>query len=613
MGRRSLGVALGLLALLAAHPAAIHPWQRFDLLTHPPSLEREPHTAAGQPWRVVESMLGGAEVHGLTRGPHQQLLSFSRRVAGEVEALQQSPGSRLVWSVTLGAEPYLSTTPLEGGPGDSYRIAVRDSTGEAEIYRASAPPPSTFAPPAVEIDLSAWAGRPVDLVFEIRAGDGSRSTASWGSPAVYWRNSAPLVPPRAGPPNILLITVDTLRADVIGPRPGGPSATPEIDRLARQSDVYTDAFTAVNATNPSFASIFTGRYAKDHGVYNLTTPLAPGQATLTQALAAAGYDTLAVISAHHLGDRNSGLGRGFRTVVQADRQFAAELAVESAMGWLARAGAPFFAWVHLFDPHTSHTPPAPYSIGRRPATASGLGPVRAWLDFRSLGSREFDEPDLAGNRDLYLGEVAYVDRQVGRLIAYATSRGLLANTVVVFVADHGESLGEHGILYRHVGLYDTTTHVPLMIRWPGQRPGRTLRGLVQTLDLFPTLLRAAGLEPPADQDGRALGELFAEGRRGRTAVFAEHAEALGAMVRTSRHLYFESRGNGWIPDGRYLFDVARDPEELRNLAGEGRPEEPRLREALRAFLSQRRPLPGVARRRALSDEDRANLRALGYL
>src|SRR5262249_41502659 len=144
---------------------------------------------------------------------------------------------------------------------------------------------------------------------------------------------------------------------------------------------------------------------------------------------------------------------------------------DMTIDWLAGhagRGKPFFAWVHLFDPHTPHTPPEPYALGFRPSEATGLTPPRLWVPFRAPGPRPFTEPVLGADRALYYGEVAYVDRQVGRLLGWLRSRDLLDDTLAAVVADHGESLGEHGIRFRHVGLHDTTTHVPMMIRWPGR-------------------------------------------------------------------------------------------------------------------------------------------------
>jgi arylsulfatase A-like enzyme len=484
--------------------------------------------------------------------------------------------------------------------------------------------PAPLAPAAVEVDLSPYAGRRIDLLLQI---DGPAVHAPgqpvpsvlWGSPAVYSRKDLPAArqASRGNRPNILLIGIDTLRAEALGAWGKEPSPSPSLDRLAGESDVWLDAYSALNVTNPSFASILTGLYAKNHGVYDLKTPLPPSHVTLAERLAAAGYDTLALISASHLGDHNSGLGQGFAEIRTATEQSAAELNVDATMDWLdahAQQTRPFFIWLHLFDPHTPHTPPEPYALGFRPAEAVGLAPVRAWVPFRPPEPRGFDEQVLGGGRDLYYGEVAYLDRQVGRLLGFLASRGLLRDTVVAVVADHGENLGEHGIRYRHVGLFDTTTHVPLMIRWPGrgERPGRRIAGLVQTIDLFPTLLAAAHLQAEGPVDGQDLRELTAGRRAGRRAVFSEHSGRLGVSVRTPAYRYTLSQGNApFIPDGPALYDLKADPQESRNLAGRGLPAEQELNDLLLRWLADRRKSP-APQSRDLTQEEVQRLRSLGY-
>jgi arylsulfatase A-like enzyme len=652
---RLLALALACLAADCARerpPAPPPPWERVDLWLAKPAVETPP---GGRRWvRAVSqtiSFLGAAEVRDMSKVPASQLAAFPRRTAGQVRALAQAAGSRLAWRVRLGSEPYLSFVPLgsEAGCACTYRVAARGPDGaERELFRRPVAPVGPIAPAAVELPLGAWAGGTVDVLLEVRplgaavtaaVDHEAPPTALWGSPAVYSRRppeapgggvsgaapeQPPPVPPTAGA-NVLLLGLDTLRADALGPWGRKPTLTPEIDRLAAQSDVWLDAFSTFNATNPSFASIFTGLYGKDHGVYDLATPLPRAQTTLAELLRRRGYETLAIISARHLGDHNSGLGQGFQEVTLAGEHFAAELAVDMAMDWIAapeRKGRPWLAWVHLFDPHTPHTPPRPYALGSRPAAAYGLAPVAAWTPFRRTGPRAFDEPVLGGNRDLYDGEVAYLDRQVGRLLDFLGSRGSLERTIVVFVADHGESLGEHGVLYRHVGLHDTTTHVPLMIRWPagggeradeGRPRGRRIHGLVQTIDLFPTLLAAVGLPVPP-QDGVDLRELTAGGRRGRRAVFAEHASRLGAMVRTTGRKLILSEGNTrFFPDGASFYDLCTDPREERSLAGRGLAEERQLGELLRRWLAARRPRPAPATPQVLTEEERKRLEALGYL
>jgi arylsulfatase A-like enzyme len=286
-----------------------------------------------------------------------------------------------------------------------------------------------------------------------------------------------------------------------------------------------------------------------------------------------------------------------------------------AAGEAGATAAPFFAWLHLFDPHTPHTPPGPYAVGFRPSGWNGLGPVTSWIPFRRPGERSFAQPVLGGERDLYAGEVAYLDRQVDRLMGFLASRGLLDQSVVALVADHGENLGEHGIDYRHAGLWDTTVHVPLLVRWPaasGQPGERRLEGLVQTLDLFPTLLAGAGVEPPAGQDGTDLRQLTHDGRLGRRAVFAEHSNGTGVMARTATHKYVRMAGERSISDGVYLYNLANDPAEKRNLAGRGLPVERELAALLDRWLKDRREAP-AAESRTLSEEERRQLEALGYL
>lgn len=574
------------------------------------------------------SFLGAEEVRDMSRVPPQQLVAFPKRTAGQIRAMEQMAGSRLKWRVKIGQDAYFSFIPLgyEKPCPCTYRFGVRESPGKIkELYRVEAPPVAPLAPAAVEVDLTEYTGREVDLLIQIEAPVEALTsapgrpfpTALWGSPAIYQRRSPPAAASggSAKRPNILLIGIDTLRADHVGAWGRDPSLTPAMDRLAGQSDVWLDAYSVFNVTNPSFASILTGFYGKNHGVYDLQTPLPRSHVTLAEHLRQAGYETLALISAAHLGDHNSGLGQGFQDVTRATEHFAGELAVDMTLDWItARDGKrPFFAWVHLFDPHTPHTPPQPYALGFRPAEPMGLSPVRLWVPFRKPGPRSFDENVLGGNRDLYGGEVAYLDRQVGRLLDFLESRGMLENTLVALVADHGEGLGEHGVLYRHVGLHDTTTRVPLMIRWPGrERQGRRIHGLVQTIDLFPTLMASAGLKAPP-QDGTDLRELTAEGKTGRRAVFAEHAGRLGLMVRTPEHKYILSQGNArFFPDGAYLYDLKADPGEIRNLAGRGLPAEQRLADLLRRWLADRRNRPD-ARSREQSDEEKARLRALGYL
>jgi arylsulfatase len=618
---------LSLLALAGCHKKQPlgKPWVRLDLTKEQPFVElTTPGLNEDQVFKQRTAPLGATEVRDMSKVPADQKQQFPQSSAGEIRAVEQTTSSRLKWRVHVDDGSYVSFIPLgyeKPCPGCKFRFGIRRPNEVKVLYELEAKPLAAPAPKAVEIDLSEYADQDIDLLFQV---DGPAAypasgelppSVLWGSPALYSRQPQTTAF-HPGRPNILLVGFDTLRADRLGPWGRRPSLTPSIDRLAEESDVWTEAFSTFNATNPSFASIMTGLYGKNHGVYDLHTRLPAAFTTLAARLAGAGYQTMAIIAARHLGDHNSGLGQGFAEVTRADEHFAAELGVDQTLDWVAAhctRPRPFFVWLHLFDPHTPHTPPDPYADGLRPAGPMGLGPVRAWVPFRALGPRAFDQPVLGGNRDLYDGEVAYVDRQVGRLLDGIASRGLLDSTLVALVADHGENLGEHGLLYRHVGLFDTTTHVPMLVRWPGPaRPAHRYDGLVQTIDLFPTLLAAARLPVPP-QDGIDLRRLSPA----RRAVFAEHSNGFGAMVRTREYLYAWTRGTAAIPDGPSLFDLRADPLETRNLAGRGLAVERELAGLLDRWSAQRRPRPGSpaeqAHQHPLSDEEAARLRALGYV
>jgi arylsulfatase A-like enzyme len=623
--RRALPVLLGfLLTTLPAcrsrsEDSSPGAWEQVNLWQTMPGVDSTPVEFKEAAFRRI-SFLGAEEVRDLSRVPPEQLAAFPKRMAGQVQALEQRASTLIHWTIQPGRDAYFSFTPLGAlnGCDCTYRVGIREPPDKVrEIYRVKAKPVTTFAPAAIEVDLSPWAGRRIDLLTHV---EGSAATPPgqavpsvlWGSPALYSRGTVRRAR-REGPPNVLLIGIDTLRADALGAWGRNPTLTPSLDRLAGQSDVWLNAFSTFNVTNPSFASILTGLYGKNHGVYDLQTPLPPGQTTLAEVLSGAGYDTLAVLSASHLGADHSGLGQGFREIHTASEHYAAELPADLAMDWLtAHSGKPFFIWLHLFDPHTPHTPPEPYALGFRPAAATGLSPVRAWIPFRQPGPRSFTENVLGGQRDLYDGEVAYLDRQVGRLLDFLESRGMLEDTVIAVVADHGENLGDHGLSFRHLGLWDSTTHVPLMIRWPGrEREGRRLAGLVQTIDLFPTLVATAGLRVPP-QDGTDLRELTDEGRSGRKAVFSEHADRLSVSVRTAGWRYGVNEGNDrFLPNGPYLYDLKSDPQETKSLAGQGLPAEKELNDLLIRWLATRRP-GARPEPRELTEEEKARLRALGY-
>jgi arylsulfatase A-like enzyme/Tfp pilus assembly protein PilF len=341
-------------------------------------------------------------------------------------------------------------------------------------------------------------------------------------------------------PNVLLITIDTLRADRVG-----TGLTPSIDALAARATRFTSARSVVPLTLPSHTAILTGSLPAENGVHvnGVTMPARP---TLATVLHDAGYQTGAFVGAYVL-DRRFGLSRGFDTYddrVARDPSGAARLEAErrgdvvttAALQWLAgRGGDPFFAWIHLYDPHAPYNPP------------------QAFLD--RAGGKPYD------------GEVAFADAQVGRVLEWLRTSGQADRTIVAVTGDHGEGLGDHGELTHGMLAYDATLRVPLILALPPEGDARsfrlqaegTMNAPVSLVDLAGTLVQAAGLAVPEGMHKGPLGEsreAYAETEYPRTAGWHD----LAALAFDQWKLVVSSEAE--------LYDITADPAETRNLAGQ---------------------------------------------
>lgn len=624
-----LALVLAVLAIgayLALEHLRPRGWHRVPLDILPGRVETAEGdlVAEGAPARVLHFLGTGLPDLNFPDRPN---FRFGSRLWG-VETIADQ---RLVWDVPLGRRPALSFRPLTlSAPGCvlRYRAAVRHDGEETPVVDEAIEIPEDpeidgyFAPALVEVSLERWARERVEIVLwaETEGGDCGERPIAWGAPAVDGVGPLPPVPGSKDRPNVLLVGLDTLRADHLGAYGRTPSPTPALDRWAAESDLFEEAYSAFNVTNPSFTSILTGLWGKNHGVYDLQTPLPEEQTTIAERFAEAGWRTFAVLAAGHLGPERSGLGQGFDAVDVAAGQYAAESAVDLALRWISNLGhapepeAPFFLFLHLFDVHTPHTPPRPFARGFGIDALSGMAPVTEWSPRRELGTPHFVDKVLGGQEDLYFDELAYLDHQLDRLYDFLASRDLLETTIVAFVADHGENFGEQGIEFRHAGLWDATLHVPLLVRPPAPpgRDGRRLAGLVQSIDLAPTLLGLAGLEPLDAIDGRDLYELTENGR-GRRAVFAEESGNVARAVRTRDHLLMITDEEHPQVQGDLLFDIrAGSGVDAENLAGRGLPVEAELRDLLARWLRDRRARPD-AEAVELSEEELQRLRALGYV
>jgi arylsulfatase A-like enzyme/Flp pilus assembly protein TadD len=408
-------------------------------------------------------------------------------------------------------------------------------------------------------------------------------------------------PPRPAPStaarHLILVTIDTLRADRLGCYGSRDVTTPHLDRLASEGAMALHSTVHVPLTRPSHVSIFTGLYPAEHGIRDNVSPsLSPEVPTLAVVLKAAGFRTAAFVSSIVV-SAQSGLGRGFDTysdhfdVGGDDARFlnslqkTGDVTMGEAVKWLeSPAEGRRFAWIHLYDPHDPYEPPEPYAS--------------------QYAGRPYD------------GEVAWSDDLVGRLDSALERLGLRGETLLVVTSDHGEGLGEHGESVHGFFVYESTLRVPLLVRGPGVAPGGRFAVTARSIDLFPTVLDLMAVPVPAGLhlSGRSL----ASALRGGPALPEEPAYA-ESLLPLLHYGWSDLRA---VRDGRWkyiqaprpeLYDLQSDPGELRDMAAA----EPGRAEALRAGLARRleaeraaAPAAGAA---GVPADLLEKLGALGYL
>jgi arylsulfatase A-like enzyme/Flp pilus assembly protein TadD len=389
--------------------------------------------------------------------------------------------------------------------------------------------------------------------------------------------------PKAGR-NLLVVTIDTLRADRLGAYGYGEARTPNLDELARRGVLFENVIAPVPVTLPSHASLFTGLVPPTHGVRdNATFRLSEEGETLAEVLESRGYDTAAFVGAYVL-DSSFGLDQGFAhyddeipgggpeiagTISERD----GEEVTRAFRSWLERrtGDEPFFTWLHYFDPHL------PYHHGG------------------------------------YDGEIAYVDAQIGKVLEALASHNLRDDTLVVITSDHGESLGEHGEKSHGFFVYDSTLKVPLILASPGSLPeGRRVATTVRTIDVLPTVLEALALPVSENVQGRSLSPLIDEPEEA-AATSSAYAECYVSQLNFhwAPLLALREDGYKYIEAPRpELYDLEADPGETKNLA-DAEPE--RLARMRSRLADEIEGFPGSFSQRLQPDpETIARLRALGY-
>lgn len=402
-------------------------------------------------------------------------------------------------------------------------------------------------------------------------------------------------------PNVVLFTLDTTRADHLPAYGYKLVRTPSLDSLAKQGVVFDQCASAVPLTLPSHCSIMTGQYPTYTGVrINGNNALAADHLTMAEAFAADGYKTGAFVGAFVL-DGRWGLNQGFD---HYDDQFDLKKfkkldlglvqrpgneVVDAALAWLeGQKNGPFFVWIHLYDPHTPYAPPEPY---------------------RS----EYGSRGLVG---LYDGEIAFMDEQIGRCLSWLDTNGLRGRTIIAAIGDHGEGLGDHGERTHGYFIYDYAVHVPFILSAPVEKAaGRKVESQVRTIDLYPTLLQAAGIQVPKEVQGTSLWPLIAGANGAGENLFA-YSESMAPSIqygwspllglRTAHYKYIDA------PRPEF-YDLEKDPGEEKDVRVDHAPIADEYQSALKTLVattSAGAPTPNAAN---LDSETYERLASLGYI
>lgn len=419
------------------------------------------------------------------------------------------------------------------------------------------------------------------------------------------------------PPNVLVVVVDTLRRDHLGCYGYPRNTSPEIDRFAAGAVRYAHAAAAAPWTTPSIGALLTSRYPSELGITEEPDLLDDRFVLLSEVLSANGYETGAVV-AHYFVNAEWNFDQGFDLFDQSNvlghEGISSPGVTDTALAFLRRPRRrPFFLFVHYFDPHYHYREHAGFTF---PAPGYD-GPIRSGLPYEELLARlgALDAADRARLVDLYDSEIAFTDHHFGRLLDGLDELGLAEDTLVVLTADHGEEILERGWIGHGNSLYEEQIGVPLVVRYPGGAPGVVERS-VGLIDVYPTVLAALGIAIDHRISGRSL--LDVESSASPRPVFAEtdwggvRAVVLGRLKLVRQ-----------LPHGpERLFDLAADPGErddlMPRLAAEAGAVSPFEAGELRRRLSGWLAAMEAARGRdgaevELSEEDRARLRALGYL
>lgn len=382
--------------------------------------------------------------------------------------------------------------------------------------------------------------------------------------------------------NVLLISLDSLRADHVHAYGYERETSPTIDRLANEGIRFANAISTSSWTLPTHLTMFTSRYQTSHGVTVDTLTLNPAIPTLGEIMKSAGYATAGFISGPYVAG-HYGYGRGMDTYVdlsqgydhraEARATIASPVINEQALEWLdEHKEQPFFLFLHYFDIHYDFIPPAPYDTMFDPDYTGTMDGTR-FIERKDVNAR-MDPRDLEHIKALYDGEIRFTDEHVGKILERLEALDLLENTIVMLVSDHGDEFFEHGNKGHHRTVYDEVLRVPFVVRLPGKtHAGTVIEEQASLVDVMPTLLAQTQIPGPVDMEGENLLNLLEGQPLERDAIYAEFYDKRGFNVqvaqRTAKTKVIQHFNRITHPSSKpvELYDVAKDPEEQNDLAG----------------------------------------------
>lgn len=540
-------------------------------------------------------------------------------VSTRVSALPPSEQTMTTRPVSVGRGAVLTVgvalapaVRAAGAAGAEARLLARSSSGERELLRVvldAADAESGWRDHRIALD--ALAGQSVRFVLTTRPAPGTAPGTAvvplWGAPRVLEPR------PRRGARNLILVSLDTLRADYVGAYGSPFPTTPVLDGVASEGALFEQVIATYPSTPGSHMSMMTGLYPNAHGVIGPLDTLPADVPTLAELLGARGWQTGAVTEDGML-VAGSGFQRGFayyrenkaHSIWEASGQV--DVTFRSGLRWLdAHRGEKFFLFLHTYQVHSPYLPPPEFDRFRTYRDGDRDVPITP------------ETPGAIRGRHAYAGETLYTDHEVGVLLAGLRDLGLDDRTIVVFTSDHGEEFGEHGWIGHDETLYDEVLHVPLILRAPGLVPaGVRVPQQASLVDLAPTLLELLGVPAPRNGHGRSLVPLLSRpDRGGDPVVFSELVKRRKGL----RSVSARTPGRKWIwheppTVPAQVFDLGNDPREKQNVAT---PELLAEGEALRRRYESLgrgatlRPGPAATTTPTLDTETEKKLKALGYV